>query len=188
MIKKVLVGVGIMFAAVALVKAMSREKRPLRTVASIDLSRYAGQWYEIARLPNRFQKNCDGDVKANYTILDRQKIKVVNQCRSRNGELKSVEGRARLASRKGPNSKLEVRFAPAFLSFLPFVWGDYWVLYLSPAYSHAVIGEPGRKYLWILSRTPQLDEEAYQELVKRATEQGYDTSRLIRTKQSAASR
>jgi apolipoprotein D and lipocalin family protein len=170
--------------AATFVQAGSKDKRPLRVVSSIEPTRYAGRWYEIARLPNRFQKKCAGDVVATYTVLDDGKFKVVNQCGREDGGVSSVEGRARVASKRGPNTKLKVRFAPAFLSFLPFVWGDYWIMEVAPDYSYAVVGEPARRYLWILSRTPRMDEGVFQELVNHAEAQGYDMSLLTRTKQS----
>lgn len=186
MVIKLILTFQVIVMASTFVQAESRNKQPLRVVASVDLSRYAGQWYEIARLPNRFENKCVGDVMATYTVLKGNQIKVVNQCRKSNGEMSSVEGRARLADKDGPNTKLKVRFAPSFLSFLPFVWGDYWIIELAPDYSYAVIGEPKRRYLWILSRTPQMDATKIQELASRAAAQGYDVSQLIKTKQSAA--
>lgn len=171
-------------AAVAVVSAMSfardDEKKP-EVVASVDLDKYAGKWYEIARLPNRFQEKCAGDVTATYTVRDGGGLKVLNECRGKDGELKKAEGRARLADEDGPNSKLEVRFAPSWLSWLPFVWGDYWILELAPDYSHALVGSPDRDYLWVLAREPRLDEEVYEQLVGRARAKGYDVSRLERT-------
>lgn len=109
-------------AAVTLAKAGRKdEKPPLQVVPSVDLKKYAGKWYEIARLPNSFQKNCAGDVAATYTPRPDGKITVLNECREKNGKTKQAEGLARVASKNGPNTKLEVRFAPSFLSFLPFV-------------------------------------------------------------------
>ncbi len=99
------------------------ERETLRTVSSVDLKRYTGQWYEIARLPNRFEKNCAGEVTANYTLRDDGRINVVNRCRKTNDEWEEAEGVARIVN-KTTNAQLEVRFAPSFLSFLPFVWGD----------------------------------------------------------------
>jgi apolipoprotein D and lipocalin family protein len=98
--------------------------------------------------------------------------------------MKEAEGRARRASDDEPNSKLKVRFAPAFLSFLPFVWGDYWIIDLASDYSFAVVGEPNRKYLWVLARTPKLDDVTMQGILGRAKEKGYDLRNLIRTEQS----
>jgi len=95
-------------------------------------------------------------------------------------------GRARKASADGPNSKLKVRFAPAFLSFLPFVWGNYWIIDLSPDYRYAVVGEPGREYLWILARTPAISDTTMQQILQRVTQQGYVIKDLIYTKQNQA--
>jgi apolipoprotein D and lipocalin family protein len=153
-------------------------------VPAVDLSRYAGKWYEIARLPNRFQNKCAGEVTANYSQFEGGQLKVVNECRQQNGEITKAEGRARLADRRGPNSKLEVRFAPAWLGWVPLVWGDYWIIDLAPDYSYSVVGTPDRKYLWILARSPQMDEAIYQGIVQRVTAKGFDASRLIRTRQS----
>ncbi len=158
-------------------------KRPLDVVPSVDLNRYAGTWYEIARLPNSFQKKCTGGVTANYALLDDGTVNVVNRCRKENGEMTEAEGKARRKSEDEPNSKLEVRFAPAWLSFLPFVWGDYWIIDLAEDYSYAVIGEPSREYLWILSRTPKIDDTIYEKILERIREKGYDTASLVKTKQ-----
>jgi apolipoprotein D and lipocalin family protein len=153
----------------------------LTVVPSVELSRYIGTWYEIARLPNRFQDKCAGDVTATYSILEDGDIRVVNRCRQQNGENTEAEGRARRAASDGPNTKLKVRFAPAFLSFLPFVWGDYWIIDLAADYSYAVVGEPDRKYLWILARSREMDETLLNEILVRVRNQGYNTAPLIRT-------
>lgn len=164
--------------------AQGKADRPLEVVADFDIGRYMGTWYEIARLPNSFQNACIGDVTATYTLLDDGRIEVVNRCRKKDGGISYAKGRARRASDTGPSTKLKVRFAPAFLSFLPFVWGNYWIIDLAPDYSYAVVGEPERKYFWILSRTPTMDEEVFQSLVIRATNQGYDLTTLVRTQHS----
>jgi len=158
--------------------------QPLTVVPEVDLQRYAGKWYGVARLPNRFQKQCTGDVSAICTLLDDGTIKVVNSCRKESGQIKQAEGVAKLADKDGPNTKLKVRFAPKFLSFLPFVWGNYWIIDLASDYSYAVIGEPSRKYLWVLSRTPTMDDATLQSVLERATESGYDLSTLNRTQQT----
>ena len=181
--KFVAAGMLLLFAAL-LVKAEKKKNRPpLRVVPSVDLARYEGLWYEIARLPNRFEEKCAGDVTARYKRLGADRLKVVNQCRRRDGKLTKAEGVARLDDKSGPNSRLEVRFAPGFLSLLPFVWGDYQIIELAPDYSYALVGDPSRKYLWILSRTPRLDEGTYRRLTEAAAAQGFDVSRLERTKQ-----
>jgi apolipoprotein D and lipocalin family protein len=157
--------------------------KTMEVVVELDLKRYMGLWYEIARYPNVFQKSCAGEVTAQYTLRADGNVTVLNSCTEKNGERKRAEGVARKQKEAGPNSKLEVRFAPSFLSFLPFVWGDYWVIDLAEDYSYAVVGHPGRKYLWVLSRTPTLDEDTYEGIVARIAEQGYDVSRLEKTRQ-----
>ncbi len=170
-------------AAIAIAKSRDRNKsgQEPAVVPSVDLARYQGQWYEIARFPNRFEKSCASDVSATYTLSADNTIRVVNECRKANGEVKRAAGKARKADKEGPTSKLEVRFAPAFLSFLPAVWGDYWVIDLAPDYSYSVVGDAGRDYLWILSRTPVMDEAKYQKAVGAAAAQGFDVGRLVKT-------
>ncbi len=154
-------------------------RRPVSPVDSVDLHRYMGRWYEVARLPNGFQKQCVGETTADYDLLADGQIRVVNQCRQADGTLKRAEGRARRAHRKAPLSELKVRFAPKFLSFLGVVWGDYWILDLTDDYSAALVGEPSRRYLWVLSRTPVLADSTYQRMVATARRQGFDTTQLM---------
>ncbi len=174
-ISGVVLVLSVMFA-VAPVSAESKESKEatVQVVPAVDLTRYVGKWYEIARLPAWFQRDCTGDTTATYTLRPDGKITVLNECRKADGRMKSAKGVAKLASKEGPNSKLKVTF------FWPF-YGDYWILDLDPEYRWAVVGEPNRKYLWILSRTPELDREVYEQLVERAAKQGYDVSRLIVT-------
>lgn len=160
------------------------QEQTLDVVPSVDLNRYAGVWYEIARLPNRFQDDCLGDVNATYTLLGDGRIKVVNRCRKENGEFDEAEGIAKPSGEDAPKTKLKVRFAPAFLSFLPFVWGDYWIIDLAPDYTYAVVGEPNRKYLWILSRTSTMNDTTLTAILDRTKQKGYDLTGLIRTKQT----
>jgi apolipoprotein D and lipocalin family protein len=161
----------------------SGDSRPLKVVPSVDLMRYCGLWYEIARYPNPFQKECVSNVTATYTLNDDGTIKVVNRCRKAGGEISEAEGKARRKGDDEPTSKLEVRFAPAFLSIFPFVWGNYWIIDLAPDYSYAVVGEPSREYLWILSRTPSLPGDLYGAILERIRQQGYDPSALVLTQQ-----
>jgi apolipoprotein D and lipocalin family protein len=154
--------------------------RRVMSVPAFDLRRYAGVWYEIARFPNRFQARCRGETTATYEQLPNGELRVLNTCRDAESRVIRAEGRARLADRRGPASRLKVRFAPKILSFLPMVWADYWILDLTEDYGAALVGTPNRKYLWVLSRTPQLDESTYQRLVATATAQGFDEARLVR--------
>ena len=158
---------------------------PLPTQDWVDLARYAGRWYEIARLPNRFQEQCAGDVAATYTLRPDGRVSVVNECRGRDGKSRRAEGVARPADEKGPASRLKVRFAPPWLSFLPLVWGDYWIVGLDPDYRYAVVGDPSRKYLWVLSRSPTMDAATYELLRASAGRLGFDTARLVLTPQSS---
>jgi apolipoprotein D and lipocalin family protein len=156
-------------------------RAPVTSVAEVDLARYAGRWYEVARFPNRFQATCAGETTADYDLLPDGQVRVVNACRRSDGGMTRAEGRARRAQSDGPSSRLKVRFAPAFLSFLPMVWGDYWILDLTADYRAALVGSPNRAYLWVLSRTPQLDEATYQRMVAAAAAQGFDVARLMKS-------
>ncbi len=153
---------------------------PVRSVPTVDLGRYAGTWHEVARFPNKFQARCLAETVATYELLPNGQIRVVNSCRGADGKLIRVEGRARLADQAGPTSRLKVRFAPAFLSWLPMVWGDYWVLDLTDDYAAALVGTPDRKYLWVLSRTPAMADTTWARMVAAASRQGFDAGRLVR--------
>ena len=149
---------------------------PLVTVGSVDLARYAGQWHEVAKYPNRFQEQCVGDTTATYALRDDGNVSVVNRCRTREG-YDEVSGVARRVD--GRTDRLEVSFLPALLRWLPIGWGDYWVIELAPDYRYAVIGEPSRQYLWVLSRTRQLSPEDRRTIEARLPVHGYDAARLV---------
>jgi apolipoprotein D and lipocalin family protein len=168
-------------AIIALMLPPSRDTSPgaVRPVQEVDLTRYAGRWHEVARFPNRFQAQCAGETTADYELLPNGQMRVVNRCRRADGEMTRAEGRARVARTGGPASMLKVRFAPGFLAFLPMVWGNYWILDLTEDYRAALVGDPSRAYLWILSRTPELDQPTYQRMVATAAAQGFDVSRLV---------
>jgi apolipoprotein D and lipocalin family protein len=157
--------------------------QPLRVVESVDLKRYAGRWYEIARLPNKSQNQCAGDVVARYALRDDGRVDVLNQCRESDGKVREARGIARKAGGTS-NARLEVRFAPAFFSFLPMVWGDYWIIGLGPDYTWAVVGAPSREYMWILSRSPMMSASSYEKALEIAKGNGFDVNRLLKTEQS----
>lgn len=152
---------------------------PLETVEQVDLERYLGTWYEIARIPQRFQRDCTATT-ATYSLKDNGEIRVLNRCHkgAPDGPLDEAEARARVVDEES-NAKLEVSF------FGPF-WGDYWILELGPDYEYAVVGHPSRDYLWILSRTPTMDPTLYASILRRLEAQGYETERLVRTVQPGA--
>jgi apolipoprotein D and lipocalin family protein len=168
--------------ALALHAGAASAAEPLATIPALDVQRYMGAWYEIAKFPNDFQKKCVGDTTATYSLREDGRVAVVNRCRTRDGGAEVAEGVARqVGSASSP--RLKVRFAPAFLSFLPMVWGDYWVIDLDQGYQLSAVSEPKREYLWILSRTPQVEAAAYEALLARLRAKGLDTSRLVRTSQ-----
>lgn len=158
-------------------------RAPLQVVAPVDLKRYAGVWYEQARLPNRFQKQCVGPVSAEYSLLNDGTVEVRNRCTLPDGRADEAIGAARVVPVAGqPGAgRLEVRFAPAWLSWLPAVWGDYWILKLDRDYQVALVGTPNREYLWVLSRAPQLDEATLQEHLEYARSLGFDVDKVLRT-------
>jgi apolipoprotein D and lipocalin family protein len=150
-------------------------------VPNVDFDRYSGTWYEIARYPNRFQEKCVGDVTAHYGQREDGKIDVLNRCRAEDGSYISARGLARSVGKGQPNSVLKVRFAPAFLSFIPQVWGDYQIIVLAPDYSYAAVGSPDLKYLWILARKPDLPQSAWEQIVAELQVMGFDVNQLQRT-------
>lgn len=154
----------------------------LRAIPSLDVARYMGTWYEIARYPNWFQKKCIGGVTADYSLMSDGRVKVINRCRIAGGDVSEAIGVARQV---GPSTspKLEVRFAPAWLSFLPFVWGDYWVIELDDNYQLVAVSEPKREYLWILSRTPKVDPVSYNALLIKLRQKEFDLHKLEVTQQ-----
>ncbi|GAB2891866.1 lipocalin family protein [Uliginosibacterium flavum] len=157
----------------------------LNTIATLDVPRYMGSWYEIAKFPNWFQRKCSSDTRADYSLQPEGKLQVTNRCKQANGEISEVIGAARQV---GPanSPKLKVRFAPAWLSFIPAVWGNYWIIDLDADYQLAAISEPSRQYLWVLSRTPQVNQQAYAALLERLNKQGFDVRKLETTPQGGA--
>ncbi len=148
----------------------------LKVVPFVDLNRYLGTWYEIARYPHSFQENCYAS-QANYSLRPDGNIRVLNQCRlgGFDGKLNTAEGKAWVVD-KTSNAKLKVQF------FWPFS-GHYWVIALDPEYGYAVVGHPSRDYLWILSRAQKMDSQLYEQLLRKIERQGYDATRLIPTPQ-----
>lgn len=149
----------------------------LQTVPSVDLTKYAGKWHEIASFPMRFQKGCHCTT-AEYTLSEKGYVIVENRCNrnSVNGKQSHIKGRAFVVPNSG-NAKLKVQF------FWPFR-ADYWIIDLASDYSYAVISAPNKKYLWILSRTSTMNEIIYQEIVSRLKEKGFEVSKLQKTIQS----
>ena len=175
-----MVRIAMITIALAAVAARAQGIPPVQAVPSLDLPKYMGTWHEIAKFPNSFQKKCARATTATYSLNADGTVRVLNRCVKSNGDTTSAEGVAKLADAHGPASKLKVRFAPGFLAWLPFVWGDYWVLDITPEYSAVLVGSPDREYLWILSRTPTMDADMYARMVAAAKENGFDVGRIER--------
>jgi len=168
-------------SAFLLRRAWGATQLPLPTVAHVDLDRYAGRWFEIARLPLSWERKCAGEVTATYTLRPDGTVDVLNQCRKADGTMTSSHGSARPERGDASNSRLKVTF------FRPF-YGDYWIIDLDPEYRWALVGTPNRKYLWVLSRTPTLEHEVLERLLQRATELGFRTGEMIFTRQAGQQR
>ena len=167
-ISKSLILICIMF----LFTACSSKNPPLQTVEKVDLERYLGTWYEIARYEHFFEKDCK-NVSANYSIMDEETIKVINKCTKIQTNEKK-EAKARAYAVDDTNSKLKVSF------FRPF-YGDYWVLILDEQYNYAVVGTPNREYLWILSRTKTIDENIKTDILNKLPSLGFEPSKFTWT-------
>jgi apolipoprotein D and lipocalin family protein len=169
-----------LLAVLLLAGCASRGEGPVppRTVGAVDLTRYQGAWYELARMPMFFQRGC-AQSEARYDLQEDGGLAVLNRCRTLDGDWKEVRGRAE-PEVEGRTDKLWISFDTWFSRFIPgAARGEYWVLYLDDDYRTAVVGNPDRRYLWLLSRTPVVSEKVRQQLLEAAEGQGYDTDLLI---------
>jgi len=147
------------------------EHNTLEVVSHVDLEKYLGKWYEIAHLPFRFEDDCT-DITATYSLSKDANVSVLNEC-LKDGKLKQAKGKAKVVD-KISGAKLKVTF------FWPF-YGDYWIIDLGKDYNYAVVGTPNRKYLWILSRTPQMDDRLFSQLIEFVKSKGFNVNNLIKT-------
>jgi apolipoprotein D and lipocalin family protein len=150
---------------------VGKDPNTLEVVPHVELEKYLGKWYEIARLPAKFQEGCN-ETTATYTLLGKGKISVLNECKKK-GKIKLAKGKAKVVD-KTTNAKLKVTF------FWPF-YGDHWILKLGDNYEYSVVGTPDRKYLWILSRKPEMDNALLSELTQFAKSKRFNVERLIGT-------
>lgn len=155
---------------------------PLQAVEKIELNKYLGTWHEVVRKPLYFQRKCDSNVIANYSLNKNGNIKVDNSCYTKDGKFKQTIGEA-FVQNAPSNSKLKVSFLPKIIRWLPVGRGDYWVLKIDENYETVLVGEPDKKYMWILSRSQQPQPEVVQEYLNYAESIGYDLSDVIKTKQ-----
>lgn len=161
--------------------AVSDEDISVKTVPQVDLERYMGNWYEIARIPNRFQKKCIGNVTANYTLRPDKTVRVVNRCLEEDGKTDMAEGVAKIEDPES-NAKLKVSFFSIF--GINLFWGNYWIIYLDERYQNAVVGDPKRKYGWILSRKKELTQKELEPMYEALVKNGYKTEDFVPTKQN----
>lgn len=152
------------------------DSNAVTAVTSVDLNRYAGLWYEIARVPNRFQEQCVRGTTAEYTLREDGRIDVINRCVKDNGEMDQAKGVAKIED-TASNAKLKVSFV-SFLGWRPF-WGDYWVIGLDADYHWAVVGTPDRKYGWVLARTPALEEDTLEQIFSIVERNGYKRDAFV---------
>jgi len=154
---------------------------PVATIASLDVPRYMGTWYEIAKFPNWFQRKCIANTRAQYLAQADGSVQVLNSCSTADNTIDALG----IAKQVGPatSPKLQVRFAPSWLAWLPQVWGDYWVIDLDADYQLAAVSDAKREYLWVLSRSPQVNAKAYDALLNRLTAQHFDVQKLELTPQ-----
>ena len=165
----------ILFSAV-----MFAQQNPLKTVKYVDLKKYVGLWYEVAKIPNSFQDQCIKGTTAKYILKEDGEIAVINSCIDEDGEVDEADGLARVVDKK-TNAKLEVSFFSIF-GWRP-IWGDYWIIGLDENYQWAIVGTPSRKYGWVLSRTPKLDEVTMDTIFGIIKDQGYDPKKFEISKQ-----
>ncbi|MBT9463024.1 lipocalin family protein [Hydrogenophaga sp.] len=156
---------------------------PLTTAPMVDLDRYAGVWYEVARLPAPFEGACKGQPTAEYRrrrgeAPGRLRMDVVNRCTDRSGRVRQARGVA-VPMLGGGGARLKVSLWPAWLRWLPLAWADYWILHVDGDYTEALVGEPGRRFMWVLSRQPTMPQDRLQALLAQAHQQGFDITRAI---------
>jgi apolipoprotein D and lipocalin family protein len=171
-------------ALVAAVMAKNA-KKALASAAHVDLDRFVGSWFEIARLPDPADKDCVADARATYARTD-DGLRLLSLCRREDGSIRRSTGRAKLAD-DATQARFKISYSHSALDVLPFVWSDYTIVDVSDDYSTAIVGAADRKHLWFLSRQPTITEAAKQDFMNKARAQGFDTSALVYTRHTAAS-
>lgn len=182
-IGKIALGGALLLGLGAATMAYAKDQ-PLKAVDKVELDRYLGVWYEVARKPLYFQKKCDRNVTATYTLNENGNVNVDNRCYSQDGQLNQSIGEAFIQNAPY-NSKLKVSFLPSAIRWMPFGRGDYWILKIDEDYQTVLVGESGRKYMWVLSRSSQPNEKVVKEYLDYAKSVGYDLSDVINTKQTS---
>lgn len=161
----------------------TRQVSQLLTHPNLDLRKYAGLWYEYARLPNGYQVDCTGEVTANYSLEDDGSMRVRFSCMNPDCEILSAHGEVRPSRRYTPvdPAKLEIRFESDWLSAPSSVWRDHWVIYVDPDYQHAMIATSDRRCLWMLGRDRVPSRTAIQTMLRYAAQLGFSVNKVLRT-------
>jgi apolipoprotein D and lipocalin family protein len=172
--------IGILAVLLIVTAAMTEEREtkgePLKTVGAVNLDRYVGLWYEIAKIPNRFQKKCVSKTTAFYQLREDGRLDVLNRCLDIDGNVIEAKGIAKIVD-DSSNAKLKVSFVK--LLGIRLFWGDYWIIGLGENYEYALVGTPSRKYGWILGRTPSLPQETLDSIFDRLRNQGYNPQDFV---------
>ena len=179
---KIAVGVSV-FISLGMLSMICAQAKPLPVVERVELDKYLGVWYEVARKPVSFQNQCARDVSARYTINENGNVAVDNRCYDDSGVLQQALGEAFVVNAPF-NSKLKVGFLPEMIRWVPVARGDYWILKLDENYQMALVGGPNRKYLWLLSRAPHPDKLVVNEYLHYAETLGFNLKDIIRTEQT----
>ncbi len=161
---------------------MRNDHKDVSTVARVDLDRYLGSWFEICRLPLKWEDADASDITATYGLMADGRIQVENRCIDKNGQPDRAIGVA--VPQDSSNARLKVSFLPQYLRWIPFTEGDYWILHLADDYSVALVGTPDRKHLWLLARTASLSTEIVDDYLAVARLQGFELGNLITPRQS----
>lgn len=180
---KIAVG-GVILLGLAATTMVYAQAKPLHVADKVELDKYLGVWYEIARKPMSFQNQCDNNVTATYTFNENGNVLVDNRCTMKDGQQSHAIGEA-FVQNAPFNTKLKVSFLPESIRWLPIGRGDYWVLKADEDYQTVLVGEPRRKYMWVLSRSAHPDQAVVQDYLNYAKSVGYDLSDVIHTKQTA---
>ncbi len=178
---------GLILAIFGCVPTVSDAQTPVTPVAKVDLTRYAGQWFEVAAIPQFFQRECVRDTSATYAKAEDGNVSVLNKCATESGDAKIAQGRARVVNAVS-NAQLEVTFLSVFGQWLFWVGGDYWVIGLEDDYRWAIVGHPSRKYAWVLSRTAALEPAQWTRVREVLKTNSYDLCALQISPQTAGLR
>ncbi len=159
-------------------------KKALASAAHVDLDRFVGSWFEVARLPDRQDKDCVSDARVTYARTDNG-LRLLSLCRRDNGTIRRSTGRAKLAD-DATQARFKISYSHSALDALPFVWSDYTIIDVADDYSTAIVGAADRKHLWFLARQPAVADPAHQDFMNKARAQGFDTSALVYTRHTSA--